>query len=396
MLSSLQQHILYPSYCLMHELNVAFSAMAPGRFPTAGYTAIYKFYKRLHWLHVLYGDEDTHHYHTLPHEWKCLCTVYIYICVYLSWNTLHMPFICFFHAFSPHLRGVNDLCRFLHELLHALDGRTLFSKRKGCWHQGQHEMSKLQVISFHFTSYPSRCISSSVVSCYFHHVSSSFWCHLTQAVLCEFMRCVSATLCFLLSCLSTNFNHDKFWKNSSFFNTFSVHLVRWVLERRSSASRRWWASCSGCLPKSFKESLVSISVPILETIQHQRTTFLLISCKVHAFQQVSVCHIWSNYISQAIYIPYTSISRMCSNPILKNSNGLVLSSRGPRAASAPLKCDSEPGAPANDQLTTMVDSCELDSLRAARCLRHGVLHLIVHHITQIAHGLPRTKIRTSG
>ena len=376
----------------MHELNVAFSEMALGRFPTAGYAYI-GFMSFRGWRY--------NHYHTLPHEWKCLCTLYIYILyiyiyVYILKHPSHAFHLFFFMRFHhTSVASTTSVASFTSCCTPWMVGRD-FSKRKGCWHQGQHEMSKLQVISFHFTSYPSRCISSSVVSCYFHHVSSSFWCHLTHAVLCEFMRCVSATLCFLLSCLSTNFNHDKFWKNSSFFNTFSVHLVRWVLERRSSASRRWWASCSGCLPKSFKESLVSISVPILETIQHQRTTFLLISCKVHAFQQVSVCHIWNNYISQAIYIPYTSISRTCSNPILKNSNGLVLSSRGPRAASAPLKCDSEPGAPANDQLTTMVDSCELDSLRAARCLRHGVLHLIVHHITQIAHGLPRTKIRTSG
>ena len=136
--------------------------------------------------------------------------IYIYILKHPS-HAFHL----FFHAFSPHLRGVNDLCRFLHELLHALDGRTLFSKRKGCWHQGQHEMSRLQVISFisHHTIslYLIVCRFMLFSSCFIFLMPSDAVAHsLAHAVLCEFMRCVSATLCFLLSCLSTNFNHDKF------------------------------------------------------------------------------------------------------------------------------------------------------------------------------------------
>lgn len=225
MLSSLQQHILYPSYCPMHELNVAFSEMAPGRFPTAGYAYI-GFMSFRGWRY--------NHYHTLPHEWKCLCTVYIYTyIIYIYWNTLHMPFICFFHAFSPHLRGVNDLCRFLHELLHALDGRTLFSKRKGCWHQGQREMSKLQVISFHFTSYHlvvSHRLSFHVIFIMFHLLSDAIWCRCALPCAHRFMWVHALCQCDIGS------------------------LGAWTSQFRFPALMGFLFGRE--LPKSFKESLV--------------------------------------------------------------------------------------------------------------------------------------------
>lgn len=204
----------------------------------------------------------------MPHHMnENACVQYIHI----SLNTFHMPFICFFmlfhHAFMEldWSRNPGGLWK-NHFSTPRRRQRSLSLPSRVAARLNMKCQNFKSYLSFHII--PSRCISSSVVSCYVH-VSSSFWCHLMflrtpLRTLFYVSSCVvSATLCFLLSCLSTNFNHDKFWKNSSFFNTRSVHLVRWVLERRSSASRRWWASCSGCLAKSFKELLVS----------HLRTNF---------------------------------------------------------------------------------------------------------------------------
>ena len=160
-------------------------------------------------------------------ENACVQFTYIYILKHPS-HAFHL----FFHAFSPHLRGVNDLCRFLHELLHALDGRTLFSKRKGCWHQGQHEMSRLQVISFISQKIPSRSISSSIVSCYFHHVSS-FWCHLML------LRTPLRTSFYVSSCVVS----VRHW----FVGCLNVAVPLPAADG---------LPVQGCLPKSFKESLV--------------------------------------------------------------------------------------------------------------------------------------------
>lgn len=105
--------------------------------------------------------------------------IHIYIYVYIYFET---PFTClssvFFMRFHhTSVASTTSVASFTSCCTPWMVG--LFSKRKGCWHQGQHEMSKIfkSYLSFHII--PSRCISSSVVSCYFHHVSSSFWCHLT-------------------------------------------------------------------------------------------------------------------------------------------------------------------------------------------------------------------------
>ena len=169
MLSSLQQHILYPSYCPMHELNVAFSEMAPGRFPTAGYAYI-GFMSFRGWRY--------NHYHTLPHEWKCLCTVYIYTYnIYIlkhPSHAFHLFFSCVFTTPPWRQRPLSLPSRVAARLGWAnslLQKKRLLAPRT-TWNV----KTSSHIFSFHII--PSRCISSSIVSCYFHHVSSSFWCHL--------------------------------------------------------------------------------------------------------------------------------------------------------------------------------------------------------------------------
>ena len=225
---------------------------------------------------------------------------------------------------EAHLRGVNDLCRFLHELLHALD--VHFSPRED--KEGTKDNMKCQnfksCLPVHIIA--CCCISSSVVSCYFiifHLLSDAIWCRCARPCARRFMW--AHALCqggIVLSVFmsQTNFNHDKFWKNSSFsthflFTRFVGRLNVAVLLRGADglpvravgaqgALSRWGPS--QCPPKK-----KHWDVFLQSFVVHLRTNFEdNLTPADDYFQQISFCHIWYTCHNLYIYIPYARKSRI--------------------------------------------------------------------------------------
>ena len=411
MFSSLPQHILYPSYAcallLQRWCRNVFQRQATLRFTS--YTNAYIGY-------MSFRGWRYHHYHTLLHD-----SMNDFFCLqYLSnvSNAFHLSFICFFTTLiwtwmdlgieEAHLRGVNDLCRFLHELLHALDEH--FSPRKE--KEGTKDNMKCQNfksrLPFHIIA--CCCISSSVVSCYFiifHLLSDAIWCRCARPCARRFMW--AHALCqgdIVLSVFmsQTNFNHDKFWKNSSFsthflFTRFVGRLNVAVLLRGADglpvravggqgALSRWGPSqcpkkniemfffknnfrsqirfqkclisavharhLSPCLPRFLKESFVF----------HLRTNFEdNLTPADDYFQQITFCHIW--YTCHNLYTFHMHVNHVFKSTFnTLNLNVFVLSSQTSRcfSSSSMRLWTWRPVARVRacqcDLLTTMVDCCE--------------------------------------